>query len=272
MADAFQGPDLHPGALLSALRERRPLVHVMSNFVTMHTVAGAIRAVGALPVAALALEDAEETVLAADALVLNLGTPTPERMEAIMAAGRKAVVRGIPVVLDPVGAGATRLRTDVARHVLAGVGVDVVRSNPGEAAALLGRSGLVRGVEAVGPAADGAALARSLARELGCVAAITGPADSIAGPRGLVVVENGHPWMQHAVGTGCMASALIGAFCAAGSDRLVCAAAALACLGVAAEAAARIAGGPGTLVPAMLDALYHMTPDELDRSARVRGA
>ncbi len=270
MADARDISDLQLGALLSALRGRRPLVHLISNLVTLHAVAGALRAVGALPVAALAPEDAEEAVLAADALVLNLGTPTGERMEAATVAGRKAEERGIPVVLDPVGAGATPLRTDGARRVLAAVRVDVIRSNPGEASALLGRPGMVRGVESVGAVEDGAVLARSLARELGCVAAITGPTDSLAGPGGLVLVENGHPWLGHAVGTGCIASALVGAFCAVGSDRLSCAAAALACLGVASEAAASDARGPGSLIPAVLDALYHMTPEGLDRSARVR--
>ncbi len=166
--------------------------------------------------------------------------------------------------------GSVQITEETRRRVLAAVRVDVIRSNPGEASALLGRPGMVRGVESVGAVEDGAVLARSLARELGCVAAITGPTDSLAGPGGLVLVENGHPWLGHAVGTGCIASALVGAFCAVGSDRLSCAAAALACLGVASEAAASDARGPGSLIPAVLDALYHMTPEGLDRSARVR--
>ncbi|MDI6773689.1 MAG: hydroxyethylthiazole kinase, partial [bacterium] len=142
--------------LLAALRKQRPLVHHLTNFVTMQAVASATRALGALPVMAMAGDDAEEVAAAADALVLNLGTPTPERLEVMLAAGRVATVRSIPIVLDPVGAGATRYRTVAAGRLLDELRVTVVRANPGEAAALLGRSGFVRGVETVEPAGSAA--------------------------------------------------------------------------------------------------------------------
>lgn len=268
--------------LLAAVRKQRPLVHHLANFVTMQAVAGATRAVGALPVMAMAGDDAEEVAAAADALVLNLGTPTPERLEVMFAAGRMATVRGIPIVLDPVGAGATRYRTVAAGRLLDELRVTVVRANPGEAAALLGRSGFVRGVESAvesaGPAGAGdvAAMAAALARERGCVAAVTGACDHVADAGRILVVENGHPWLAAIPGAGCMVTGVIGAFCAAarsvpdGAGPLLAAASALACFGVAAEIAAGHARGPGTLAPALLDALYNLTPDQLRQTARVR--
>jgi len=274
--------------LLAAVREQRPLVHHLSNFVTMQAVASATRAVGALPVMAMAGDDAEEVAAAADALVLNLGTPTPERLEAMLAVGRVATVRGIPIVLDPVGAGATRYRTVAAGRLLDELLVTVVRANPGEAAALLGRSGFVRGVESVGSAGsavgsagaggagDAAALAAALSRERGLVAALTGACDYVAGAGRVLVVENGHPWLAAIPGAGCMVTGVIGAFCAAarsyadGTGPLLAAASALACFGVAAEIAAAHARGPGTLTPALLDALYNLTAEQLRQAARVR--
>jgi hydroxyethylthiazole kinase len=278
--------------LLAAVREQRPLVHHLANFVTMQAVASATRAVGALPVMAMAGDDAEEVAAAADVLVLNLGTPTPERLEVMLAAGRVATVRGIPIVLDPVGAGATRYRTVAAGRLLDELRVTVVRANPGEAAALLGRSGFVRGVESVesvesaesaagsvvesAGAGDAAALAAALARERGCVAAVTGARDHVADADRVLVVENGHPWLAAIPGAGCMVTGVIGAFCAAarsmsdGAGPLLAAASALACFGVAAEVAAGHARGPGTLAPALLDALYNLTPEQLRQAARVR--
>lgn len=267
--------------LLALVRERRPLVHHLANFVTMQAVASATRAIGALPVMAMAHDDAEEVAAAADALVLSLGTPTPERLEVMLAAGHVASVRGIPIVLDPVGVGATRFRTTAAGRLLDELRVTVVRANAGEAAALLGRRGLVRGVESVATMESvgetgAAALAAALARERGCVAAVTGEWDHVADAGRILVVENGHPWLQAIPGTGCMVTGVIGAFCAAASfapddaGPLLAAASALACFGLAAEIAAGHARGPGTLAPALLDALYHLSPDQAARAARVR--
>lgn len=270
--------------LLAEVRRQRPLVHHLANFVTMQAVAGATRALGALPVMAMSGDDAEEVAAAAEVLVLNLGTPTPERLEVMHAAGRVATARGIPIVLDPVGAGATRYRTVAASRLLDELRVTVVRANPGEAAALLGRSGFVRGVESADTGAsagiagldDAAALAAALARERGCVVAVSGACDHVAEGGRTLIVENGHPWLAAIPGAGCMANGVIGAFLAAahavpdGAGYLPAAASALACFGVAAEMAAGHARGPGSLAPALLDALYNVTPEHLRQAARVR--
>jgi hydroxyethylthiazole kinase len=258
-------------ALLGAVRARRPLVHLFANFVTMQMVAGITRAVGALPVMALSREDAEQTAARADALVLSLGTPTPERLEAMRAAGLRAASRDIPVVLDPVGAGATEFRDAAVRRLLDSVPVAVIRANRGEAAALVGRPGRVRGVESDTRADDdGATLAAALAAAYGCVAAVTGPEDYVAGPARLVRIEHGHPWLAAISGAGCMVTALMGAFCAVTADRFAAAASTLACFGLAAEEAARHAAGPGTMIPALIDAVYHLDPAQVRTAPRLK--
>ncbi|MDQ7859931.1 MAG: hydroxyethylthiazole kinase [Armatimonadota bacterium] len=266
-------PASRAAALLETLRARRPLVHVIANLVTMQAVASATRAVGALPVMALAVEEAGEVACGADALVLSLGTPTRDRLAAMRVAGREAARRSVPVVFDPVGAGATRYRRAAAAALLDELPIAVIRANRGEAAALLGRPPRLRGVETVAPEQlDGAALAMALAQARGTVAAITGAHDHIAAAGKLLVVENGHRWLEATSGSGCMATAVAAAFCAVGTDYALAAAAALACFGLAAERAAARAGGPGTLVPALLDALFHLSPADLDAGARLKEA
>lgn len=273
------GPDVagELASLLAAVRSRRPLIHHMANFVTMQAVANVTRAMGALPIMAMAHDDAAETADQADALVLSLGTPTQDRLDAMIGAGRRAAERGIPIVFDPVGVGATSFRTAAARRLLRELPVAVVRANRGEAAALMGRPGLVRGVESVesveavdGLDAGSLALARELARSHHCVAAVTGAEDYVVDAERILIVENGHPWLQAVSGSGCMATAVVGAFCAVGADHLTAAAAALACFGLAAELAAKDARGPGTLIPALLDVLYLVTSEQARDAARVR--
>src|ERR671930_269573 len=129
---------LSPGASLRAIRERKPLVHQITNYVVMNETANATLALGALPVMAHAREEVEEMVALAGALVINIGTLSPHWVDAMLAAGRAASERGVPVVLDPVGAGATRYRTETARRILNDLDVTVLRGNEGEVATLLG--------------------------------------------------------------------------------------------------------------------------------------
>ncbi len=254
--------------LLALIRQRRPVVHHLANFVTIADVAAATRAVGSLPIMAMAPEEIQEIVARADVLVVNLGTPTVGRLETITLAVREARERGLPIVIDPVGVGASRLRTEGAKKTLHAAGRAVVRANAAEAAALAGQPGNLRGVEAVGTA-DVAIVAAAVARLAG-VAAITGPRDVITDGTQSLAVDNGHPWLRAVPGAGCMATALVGAFCAvAGPVGLVTAAAsALACFGLAAERAAERAGGPGTLKSLLLDALFALEPDDLRAGMR----
>lgn len=206
----------------------------------------------------------------AGALVINIGTLSPHWVEAMLLAGRTASGRGIPVVLDPVGAGATRYRTDTARRILDEVDVTVLRGNAGEVATLVGVEAEVRGVESIGGAGDPAELARAAARSLGVVASVTGPVDHVSDGERTLAVANGHPLLAAVSGTGCMSSALTGCFLAAKADApLEAAAEALAAFGVAAEDAAVLAGGPGTFHAALYDALAALDPDTLDGRAKI---
>jgi hydroxyethylthiazole kinase len=236
----------------------------------MNETANATLALGALPVMAHAREEVEEMVGLAGALVLNIGTLSPHWVEAMLLAGRGANERGIPVVLDPVGAGATRYRTETAKRLLDELDVTVLRGNAGEVATLVGVEAEVRGVESIGGGGDPADLAREAGRALGLVASVTGPVDHVSDGQSVLAVANGHELLGRVSGTGCMSSALTGCFLAAKPDRpLEAAAEALAAFGVAGEDAARDARGPGTFHANLYDALAALDPDTLDGRARI---
>jgi hydroxyethylthiazole kinase len=254
--------------IFARIRERRPLIHHITNFVVMNTTANITLCSGALPVMAHAIEEVEEMVAAAGALVLNIGTLTPAQIEAMLAAGRRANQLGIPVVLDPVGAGATRLRTDSSRRLLDELSIAIVRGNLAEVATLAGVKAEISGVESIGVAEDAATVATSFARAHGLVAAITGAVDVITDGTRLVRVANGHPMMGTVTGTGCMATAVVAACAAVEPDRVMAAVAALAAYGVAGEIAASRAQGPGTFAVHLFDALAALTPEVM--RARMR--
>jgi hydroxyethylthiazole kinase len=259
-----------PGASLRALRERKPLVHQITNYVVMNETANATLALGALPVMAHAREEVEEMVGLAGALAINIGTLSPHWVEAMLAAGKAANAKGIPVVLDPVGAGATRYRTETAKRILDEVDVAVLRGNAGEVATLVGVEAEVRGVESIGGAGDPAELAREAARTLGVVASVTGPVDHVSDGDGVLAVANGHELLGAVSGTGCMSTAITGCFLAVKPEEpLAAAAEALAAFGVAGEEAARDAKGPGTFHANLYDALANLDPETLDQRARI---
>jgi hydroxyethylthiazole kinase len=255
------------GQTLRELRERKPLVHQITNYVVMNETANATLALGALPVMAHAPQEVEEMASAAAALVLNIGTLSEHWIEAMILAGKAA---GGPIVLDPVGAGATRYRTDTAKRLLDELDIAVVRGNAAEIATLAGREAEIRGVEAIGGNDDPAELARAAANVLGTVAAVTGPTDHVSDGERVIGVSNGHALMATVSGTGCMATAVTGAFLAAKPNApLEAAAEALVAFGVAGEDAARDAKGPGTFHAALYDALYNLDPATLNDRARV---
>jgi hydroxyethylthiazole kinase len=259
-----------PGSTLATLRERKPLVHQITNYVVMNETANATLALGALPVMAHAAEEVEEMVALARALVLNIGTLSEHWVESMLLAGGTATARGIPVVLDPVGAGATGYRTVTARRILDLVDVTVLRGNAGEVATLVGERAEVRGVESMAAGLDSADLARVAAQRLGVIASVTGPVDYVSDGEHVLSVANGHELLATVTGTGCMSSALSGCFLAAKPDEpLEAAAEALAAFGVAAENAAAGAEGPGTFHARLYDALYALDPDTLDERTRI---
>ena len=256
------------GANLTRLRETRPLVHQITNYVVMNETANATLAIGALPVMAHAREEVEQMAAASGAVVLNIGTLSEHWIEAMLLAGRAANAAGVPVVLDPVGAGATDYRTDMARRLADELDLAVVRGNAAEIATLAGRQAEIRGVESIGAAADAAELARAAARALGTVAAVTGPVDHVSDGSRVVSVANGHALLASVTGTGCMSTAMTGCFLAV-AEPIDAAVSALVAFGVAGEDAAREAGGPGSFHVGLYDALAALDPATLDDRARV---
>lgn len=262
-------PGFSPAASLTAIRAGHPLVHQITNYVVMNETANITLALGASPVMAHALDEVEEMVAMAGALVLNIGTLSPEWVEAMVRAGRAANRGGTPVVLDPVGVGATRMRTAAARRILAEVAVAIVRGNAAEVSALVGEAAEIRGVNSVS-AGDPRRLALTAADALGCTVAVTGPVDHIAGQRGGTAVSNGVALLGQVTGTGCMATALCGCFAAVNpEDPLRAATEALAAYGVAAEHAAVGARGPGSFHVNLYDAVAALDPGVLDSEARI---
>jgi hydroxyethylthiazole kinase len=261
------------GATLRAIRERKPLVHQITNYVVMNETANATLAIGALPVMAHAGEEVEEMARLASSLVLNIGTLSGHWVEAMLLAGGTATARRIPVVLDPVGAGATEFRTATSRRILDLVDVTVLRGNAGEVATLVGAAAEVRGVESIGAGMEPSELSRMAARRLGVVVAVTGPVDYVSDGERVLAVRNGHELLSTVTGTGCMSSALTGCFLAVKPESpLEAAAEALAAFGVAAEVAANGAAGPGTFHARLYDALYALDPESLDGHTRIEGA
>jgi len=258
------------GEDLRALRERKPLVHQITNYVVMNETANATLAIGALPVMAHAEEEVEEMTSVAGALVLNIGTLSQPWIEAMLLAAKAANAAGVPVVLDPVGAGATRFRTETAKRILDDADIAIVRGNAAELATLAGREAEIRGVESIGANDSGAELATAAAVALGCVAAVTGPVDHVSDGEQVIAIRNGHELLGTVSGTGCMATAITGCFVAVAPDRpLEAAAEALVAFGVAGEDAARGAKGPGTFHAGLYDALYNLDPDTIDSRAEV---
>jgi hydroxyethylthiazole kinase len=258
------------GDSLRRLRETKPLVHQITNYVVMNETANATLALGALPVMAHAREEVEEMAAIAGALVLNIGTLSPHWVEAMLLAGRVANDRGTPVVLDPVGAGATTYRTETAKRILDAIDVTVLRGNAGEVATLVGVDAEVRGVESIAGGGDPADLARQAARQLGVVASVTGPVDHVSDGETVIAIANGHPMLAAITGTGCMSSALTGCFLAVNREApLAAAAEALVAFGVAGEDAAIGAKGPGSFHVALYDELAALDPVTLDARARI---
>jgi hydroxyethylthiazole kinase len=257
--------------ILQKLREKKPLIHNITNYVVMNTTANALLACGASPVMAHAVDEVEEMVSLAGALVINIGTLSPPWIDSMLAAGRKANALQIPVILDPVGSGATRLRTQTAKRLVKEITFSVIRGNASEILSLVGdgADGTTKGVDAVHTVAQAEEGALKLARSLDTTLAITGAEDLITDGEKVRRVLNGHIMMTRVTGTGCMATAIIGAFLAVAPDPLEAAAAALAYFGLAGEKAGAQSSGPGTFQTALMDALFLMKEEELRKGARI---
>lgn len=254
-----------------AVREKAPLVHSITNYVVMQVTANALLAAGASPLMAHAPEELDDLLTIASALVLNIGTLDQAWLESMRLAGECAARRGVPVVLDPVGAGASRLRTEAAQNLLHTAKPAVLRGNGSEILALAAAEGLssleaaTKGVDSTKDSADSIAAARELARRSGCVVSISGESDYITDGDAVFAVKGGSPLMSRVTGMGCSASALTAAHVAVAETPLAGSAAAMAVMAEAGEAAAKGAEGPGSFLSRFLDALYLLDARQIEK-------
>lgn len=256
---------------LAKVREANPLVHNITNVVVTNYTANGLLALGASPVMAYAKEEVEDMARIAGALVLNIGTLHAAEVEAMILAGKSANRHGVPVILDPVGAGATAYRTETSRRILEEVNVAIVRGNAAEIANVVGESWTIKGVDAGTGAGDVVTLAQSAARQLKTAVVITGKDDVVTDGKTTYVAHNGHPLLTKVTGTGCLLTSVIGAFAAVENNLLVAAAAALVSYGVAAELAAgrKAEEGPGSFQIELLNQLARVSSEDIARLGSV---
>ncbi|NCC24583.1 MAG: hydroxyethylthiazole kinase [Deltaproteobacteria bacterium] len=250
------------------VRSVNPLIFNITNYVVTNTTANALLALGASPAMAESPLETAELAGLASALVLNIGTPTSDMREGMFRALHIANDRGIPVVLDPVAAGVTRLRMELCRRFLTEHRIEIVRGNASEIMALAGENAVPKGADSANTTDEAREAALGLARTHGCVVCVSGSEDIVTDGTVEIRVANGNPMMTRVTGLGCTATALVGAFAAINDDHVQACAHAMTVMGVAGELAAAVSPGPGSLQMHFYDRLYSLNADELVRLVR----
>jgi hydroxyethylthiazole kinase len=250
--------------MMSQVREKKPLVHHITNYVTVNDCANITICSGGSPVMTDASRDVPDMVKLASAVVLNIGTLKPRTVEAMILAGKEANDKGIPVILDPVGAGATPYRTETVWKILDDVKVSVIKGNAGEIGTLAGTGGAVRGVDSAGAAADPKATVKALAKRTGAVVAMTGPIDYVSDGKRVAVLSNGDNYLETVSGTGCMVSSVVGCYTGALGVNIRTVCAAISVFNIAAEISAESAKGPGSFKVGLFDSMYTLTEEDVD--------
>ena len=257
---------------LLAVKKTRPLVHQITNYVTVNDCANITLALGGSPVMADDLDEAADMASLAQALVINIGTLNARTLASMLAAGKKARDRGIPVILDPVGIGATKLRTSAVKIIIEEVHPTVIRGNMSEIKCLAGLDVAIKGVDSMADERQGDRVAGTLAQQLKCIIAITGKQDVVSDGTRVALIDNGHKLLSNVTGTGCMATALIGTYCGAIQDSYVGTVAGIVTMGLAGEIAehALAAGdGIGMFRVRLFDAISNLTPETIRLQGRV---
>jgi len=253
---------------LDYLRERKPLIHNITNLVVSNVTANALLALGASPAMVENTEESAELAMVADALVVNLGTVSSSLAAAMQLATKAASEANRPWVMDPVAVGALGYRTRLAKALLLNRPT-VIRGNASEIAALADGAGGGKGVDSTLRTEAVTGQADRLAATAGCVVVVSGAIDYVTDGKQTVRIANGHPMMTQVTGMGCTATAVVGAFLAVTEQPLIAAAQAMLMVGVAGELARERAKGPGSLQVEFLDLLYELTGDQIIARARL---
>lgn len=248
---------------LDEMRQARPLVLNITNIVVTNVTANVLLAVGASPAMAVSVDEIEELTSFAGALVLNMGTPCSSQINTMEVAARKAMELGTPVVLDPVGAGASRIRTDTPLRFLEKGWIDILRGNASEIMALGGSAGKPKGVDSLHGSDQAVEAAFALSQKYKCIVCVSGEKDIIVSETEMIKIANGHTMMTLVTGMGCSSTCLVAAFSAVEKDYLKAAAMGMAVMGICGEEAAGQAKGPGSLQTNFLDLLYNLDEAKL---------
>lgn len=251
--------------LLEKVRVNKPLVHNITNYVTVNDCANILLAIGGSPIMADDIKEAADITQISSALVINIGTLNERTIESMIASGKKANELNIPVVFDPVGAGASDFRNETTKRILEEVKMSVLRGNMSEIKFISGLESTTKGVDASESDArtendEGINIAKSLSKKLNCTVAITGATDIISDGERVAILENGTKLLANVTGTGCMTTALVGAFCGASSDYFISAISGIMSMGIAGEIAFEKAGqiGTGSFHIAIIDAISNL--------------
>ncbi|MCR6105782.1 hydroxyethylthiazole kinase [Salipaludibacillus agaradhaerens] len=253
--------------LRNIIQEKSPLIHNITNVVVTNFTANGLYALGASPVMAYAEEEVADMASVSQALVINIGTLTKPVVNAMLLAGKAANKAGVPIILDPVGAGATPYRTETAQRLLTELDITLIRGNASEIANLSDENVKMKGVDSTAEVTDAAEIAKNVALKWKTVTALTGKTDVITDGHTTYTVENGHALQSKITGAGCLLSAVTGAFIAVHDNVVEAATAAIGFYGVAAEHAAtrRDNMGPGHFQMHFLDALYDLKPEDIEQ-------
>lgn len=261
--------NITPFDLLKKVREQKPVVHHLTNWVTIYDCANIVKVFGASPVMAHSPEESADMSKIASALVLNIGTLTSEFIDSMKLAAKSANEKGIPVILDVCGAGATKLRDSKCFELIKDVKIDIIKGNVSEVGRIAGLDVATKGVDAVSIGSDARETAENLAKKMNCTVVITGEEDIVTDGKNTYKIKNGHSMMGHVVGTGCMATSVIGTFAAIEKDFVKAAASGLCCYEVAAELAVKVSEGPGSFKNKMYDAVYNLDQETIETLKKI---
>lgn len=251
------------------IRTRKPMVHHITNYVVMNVTANVTLAMGASPVMAHANEEVEEMVQFASAHVLNPGTLSPHWITAMLRSGKKASELGIPVILDPVGAGATDLRTTTCQKILDEVKPGVIRGNQAEVMILAGEEARIQGVDSMETGEVPVDAFKAMAKRTGAVICVTGVVDHVTDGSKTFRIENGHAMMANVTGTGCSSTTAVAVYCGVVGATVESCTLGLAVFGACGEIAAENSQGPGSFQVALLDALYNARSHDVGARLRI---
>ena len=255
--------------IFERVKKGKPLIHHITNWVSIYDCANITRAFGAFPVMAHAQEESGDMARIASALVLNIGTLTPSIIESMIVAGTSANVKNIPVILDAVGVGATLLRDEKAFELLDRIRISIIKGNASEIARLAGENVVTKGVESTNVETDLIHVTKKLSRSMKATVVITGKVDIITDSEHVYLINNGHEMMGSIVGTGCMAASVIGAFAGVEKNYVKAAIAALVCFEIAGELASITSKGPGSFHVNFYDEVYNLTREKIERMTKI---